>query len=64
MTSRLGVNSLTTNAPQTDPMGEQTPSTLAIGASDDFRPVWTSRGHTEFVTESEPHITYAEIGRC
>jgi hypothetical protein len=27
MTSRLGVNSLTTNAPQTDPMGEQTPST-------------------------------------
>jgi hypothetical protein len=36
---------------------------LAIGTSDDFHPVWTPRGRTEFVTESEPHITYAEVGR-
>jgi hypothetical protein len=35
---------------------------LAIGASDDFRPIWTPRGHTEFVTESEPH-TYADVSR-
>ena len=36
---------------------------LAIGASDDFRPVWTSSGRTEFVTEGEPHMTYAEVSR-
>jgi hypothetical protein len=36
---------------------------LRRGDSVNSDSVWVSRGYTEFVTENEPHITYAEVGK-
>jgi hypothetical protein len=36
---------------------------LSPSFSPDFRPVWVPRGSAEFVTESAPHVTYAEVRR-
>lgn len=55
---RITVDALTTGGEQ-----KSMEAWKFAGVMDVIRPAWESRGSTEFVTDSAPHLTYTEVRR-